>query len=137
MLCDEVGRKISAYVDGELDAASSRDLADHLDRCARCREHLCDLGSVDMLVRGLPKLHPRPGFSMRVVERARGWDAPVRKTLVSRMIDSVWSQLSEELPELLKRRKMPNIRTLDEFGDFPPLSLSCAYFQILGRRRRG
>ncbi len=37
MICKEVIRKLSEYLDGELDPALAQDLARHLEHCEDCR----------------------------------------------------------------------------------------------------
>ncbi|HEX9366754.1 MAG TPA: anti-sigma factor [Vicinamibacterales bacterium] len=54
MNCDECGRLLDGYVDGELAAADSAALREHLATCAACGRRLSDLESLGRLVRRAP-----------------------------------------------------------------------------------
>ncbi len=43
MRCDELGDKLSAYADGELDPAAGRDVEAHVRECAACRARLDEI----------------------------------------------------------------------------------------------
>ena len=58
MKCERVQIKLSAYMDGELDASLHREIADHLKQCPECREELEELSGADTLLRGLPAVQP-------------------------------------------------------------------------------
>jgi len=138
MRCNEVREKASAYMDNELDAAASKNVAHHIGQCSSCRHYFHDLQNVDSLVRGLPALDMAPDFAGRVAAKAREWDALTRKRLPNRTILSAFMQTCEHLFDLIERRRSPaSTRTLDEFSDFPPLSMSSVYFTILGEPGRG
>ncbi len=85
-------------------------------------------------MRGLPKIDLGRVFVSQVVAKARGLDAVPMKGLQRRSGLSALMHLSEHLLDLLERRETPSTHTLDEFGDFPPLSMGCVYFKIIGER---
>jgi hypothetical protein len=133
MSCKETRQKISAYIDNELDAAAAARLTRHIEQCQSCRNHLHNLQNVDILLRELPAIDAQPGFVEQIIARAGEWDTPARKELPNRTVLSAIVQLFEGLFDLLERNKTPNTGTLDELGDFPPLSMSYVYFKILGQ----
>ena len=56
---------LSAYVDGELDAASHARVEAHLDVCAACREAVSELGAVRQAMRELPRARAPRSFALR------------------------------------------------------------------------
>ena len=54
MSCQHVERDLDAYLDRELDAASSKAVRDHLGNCAACRRHAAEREAVGRLVRAAP-----------------------------------------------------------------------------------
>ena len=54
MSCELVGRDLDAYLDRELDAASSVALREHVMACAACRRQLAQREALTKLVRGAP-----------------------------------------------------------------------------------
>jgi len=128
---------MSAYLDGELDAESSLAVASHIEQCATCRGNLAGLQSIDALIQGLPKIEVSKGFSRRVVARAKEWDGLVLGNRSETSAFASLLQLFEDLLDALVKDKVPVTHTLDEFRDFPPLSMGCIYFQIMGQSPRG
>lgn len=139
MRCTEAITRMSAYVDGELDRESSSAMTTHLESCRTCREYLAELSSLDALIGRLPQIEIGEGFSKRAVARAKEWDeladAALRPSAPS-VFDSLRYLLTDVLDTMVSE-SAPAIQTLEEFADFPPLSLGCAYFQILGHATRG
>ena len=132
MKCRQARAKISAYMDHELDAASSRQLELHLHRCAECREMLEDLQGIDEKVRGLPRIEPGPDFAgymvMKASELAASEEAgrTNRLSLLERLF-----RLAEDFVDLVSSARSPSTDTLDEFSDFPPLSMGHVYFRLM------
>lgn len=74
MICERCNSRLSAYIDGKLSAAETRELNEHLTVCRRCREDLRELKSVRTMLRRLPEHEARQGFwddALRAV-RQRG-----------------------------------------------------------------
>jgi hypothetical protein len=132
MRCNEVKERLSAYLDHELDDAAAGNLTHHMRHCAGCREHFDDLEHVDALIKGLPELDLGPGFAAQVLARAAKEGALTDEGPPNQTVLSSFMQVFEALYDLLEKRKAPSTRTLEEFGDFPPYSMGCAYFKILG-----
>jgi hypothetical protein len=119
-------------MDHELDAASSRQLESHLHQCAECREALDDFQELDDMVRGLPRIELGQDFArqmvMRVSENAATGEIERQGKLS--LLDRL-SRLAEDFVELVSRARTPSTGTLDEFSDFPPLSMSYIYFRLI------
>jgi hypothetical protein len=129
---------MSTYLDGELDTESSLAVTNHIEQCATCREDLAELQSIDALIQGLPKIEVSKGFSRQVIARAKEWDelAALGKPPGTLGFAS-FLQVLEDLWDALVRDKASVPDILDEFGDFPPLSMGCIYFQIMEQSPRG
>lgn len=136
MQCEKLQRELSAYVDGELDAASSRGIERHLDQCDACRKMLADFREVDALVRGLPRFVAGPDFAVQLLARVSECRAPIAHGPSHRSLFSLAMRFLSHFVDLLEARESPNTKTLDEFGDFPPSSLGYIYFQLLDQTGR-
>lgn len=137
MQCQKVQRKISAYMDGELDAAASRSIERHISQCGACREMAADFKEVDVLVRGLPKLDMGPDFVGQLLERVSESHAPVADTYSDRSLFATVMRFMSNFMDLLEARSSPSTKTLDEFGDFPPFSMGYIYFKLMDQTGRG
>ena len=64
MTCAGVQRLLSAYIDGELDAASRRAVDEHLQGCEPCRHDLASLTKTVNMIHALGQIHcdssPKP-----------------------------------------------------------------------------
>ena len=72
MNCSQIEKKLSAFMDNELDGPTSRFINDHLRDCPQCRKFLQQFREVDGLVRGLPSHDLSPDFSWRIVQSGLG-----------------------------------------------------------------
>jgi WD40 repeat protein len=66
MTCEWVEEQLSAYHDGELDAAASEHVRAHLATCARCSAVLADYARFDQALAHLPRYAPAPELRDRV-----------------------------------------------------------------------
>jgi len=133
MNCSQIEKKLSAFMDNEMDGTSSRFITEHLRDCPRCRDYLRDFREIDILVCGLPKNDPNPDFSWRVAKAAIGTSKIVDEEPVSlsSRLRFALERLSEEIFSLTPSGPGQSIRTLEEFSDYPPLSMSFIYFRLL------
>lgn len=139
MKCSQIKRKLSAFMDGELDEATSGFVGRHIAHCPGCQEHLGNLRSMDALVYGLPKVEPGPDFTPRVVSAAigtsvAGGDEPFSfaagmKLAVTRLFEAIFS--------LFEPGGDPSTGALDEFSDCPPLSMGFIYLKLVDQGSRG
>ena len=125
---------LPAYKDGELDEASRDQVARHLEVCGGCREELGELDQIDSLVRGLPGLIVSETFTSEIVARTQSAKSgSYLKVSLLRRISERFLNLADSVFQLLPGYVSQRTDSLDEFGDFPPLSLSYAYFQLIGK----
>jgi hypothetical protein len=138
MQCQEVQRKISAYLDGELDLAASRSLESHINDCTACKEIVADFRTIDALVRGLPKLEPDPDFAAQLLKKAGELGSiPAQETRSARSPFTPALRIISTFMDMLEERKAASTHILDEFGDFPPCSIGYIYLKLLGEPVRG
>ena len=133
MNCSQIRKKLSAFMDNEMDGTSSRSIIEHLRDCPRCRDYLRDFREIDNLVYGLPRNDPSPDFSWRVMKAAIGTSKIVDEKPVplSSRLRFALERLSEEIFSLIPSGPGHSIRTLEEFSDYPPLSMGFIYFRLL------
>lgn len=75
MRCTFAQKRMSAYLDGELDTAAGERLAVHLETCERCRERCADLKRLQSLFARADRYSAPAGFSWRVAAAIRSADA--------------------------------------------------------------
>ena len=130
---DEIRTGLSAYKDGELRESLRDRISRHLQVCDACREELRELDQIDSLVRGLPGISASETFTSDIIARAQAAKAPrYRKLTLPRRILGGFLLLADLVFEMLPGYEFQETGSLDELGDFPPLSLSHAYFQLIG-----
>ncbi len=128
--------QLSAYKDGELDGERSEEISLHLRNCAACREELAELERVDSLVKDMQKLELDESFFLQIIagistkEQDHPDSAPFSKRVFARFL-----QLADSMFEVVSGHEYERTATLDEFDDFPPLSMSYAYFKVIGEQR--
>jgi len=133
---DGFRNELSAYKDGELDEDLSEEISLHLRNCAACRKELAELERVDSLIKDMPKLDLDDSFFLQIIagistkEQDRQDSAPSSKRVFARFL-----QLADSIFELVSGHEYERTATLDEFGDFPPLSMSHAFFQVIGQQK--
>ncbi len=134
---DRYRSKLSAYKDAELDGCLSKEISFHLRVCVACKKELADFDRVDALVRGMPKLEVGEAFASQIIAKVAVKEcdilapAPFPKRIFAKLM-----QLADCVFELIPWHEYRRTATLEEFGDFPPLSLSHAYLQLIGRGKR-
>ena len=129
---DKIRARLSAYKDGELNEGLRDQISRHLQMCDACGGEMRELDRIDSLVRGLPEIGVQETFSSAIIAKALAAKAPRRwKSSLPRRILDRFLPLADSVFELLAGYE-PREGSLDEFGDSPPLSLSHAYFQLIG-----
>ena len=133
MSCVDVKERLSAYLDRELEPVQERPVEEHLEQCLKCREYLADLQTIDGQLQALPRVDMGAEFAEAMTVKvckdflARDGSPVGRTGLFGRL-----ANLVEALFELLEASGSPRTRTLDEFSDFPPLSMGYVYCRLLG-----
>ena len=131
MECERARKHLSAFRDGELDAGESGGVRDHLRLCADCARYRDDLEEIDSLLRGVTTKELAPDFAVRLSELVKPSRSP---GFFSKTIESTLVAL-DSFFELAAGQRYRRTASLDEFGDFPPSSISYAYFHLLGHSR--
>jgi anti-sigma factor RsiW len=130
---DNIGARLSAYKDGEIHGSLRDRIERHLEACDACREELERLDRIDSLVRELPAIVASEDFTSEINSKAQP-SATFRYRLLSlphRILDR-FLFLGDSAFVLFRGHQSWG-DSLDEFGDFPPLSLGHAYFQLIGQ----
>jgi predicted anti-sigma-YlaC factor YlaD len=131
---DKIRMSLSAHRDGELDKKLTDRIMHHLRSCESCRDELRELDQIDSLIKALPEISVSENFTSEIVAKAhaaqvaRHWALSLPQRILDRFL-----RLADLLFELLPGHTIQRTGSLDEFGDFPPLSLSYAYFQLIGQ----
>lgn len=69
--CEKIQRELSAYMDGELGAAESGAVKEHLTVCEACSCQLREAAERDAELKRLPEAEPGPFFAARVMAAVR------------------------------------------------------------------
>ncbi len=137
MQCRGIQRRISAYIDGELNAALSRSVENHISQCAACHKLVADFKKVDDLVRDLEKFDVNSDFLGQILEKAGKSRVPVPVRDSDRSVFGLVIRFMSIFMDLLEGRSAPTTHILDEFGDFPPSSIGSIYLSLLDQSGRG
>lgn len=133
MRCVDVQERLSAYLDRELQPDLERSVAVHLDECLKCREYLADLQTIDARLHALPQVAMNAEFAEAVtVKVCKEFLARDRSPVGPTDLFGRLANLLETLFGPLEAAGSPRTRTLDEFSDFPPLSMGYVYCRVLG-----
>jgi len=125
-------------MDNELDCATSRFIEKHLEDCLPCRESLHEFEEIYKVLYGLPRIDPSPDFSRRVVMAAVGASKMADEESVPFLprLKFALERLSEKIFSLIPWKPRQGIRTLEEFSDYPPLSMSFIYFRLIEQTKQ-
>jgi len=134
MQCDHARARLSAYLDGELDAGAAKHLTSHLRQCLDCQEALRDLQGFDDELRSLPRVDLGPDFFNRLITGLSERESFERATFAEELLaNAKHSSLADILWNFFGAGHRSGNDTLDEFSDFPPLSIGSAYFTVFGQ----
>lgn len=131
MQCRKVQTRLSAYLDGELDSTLRRSISDHFNQCAKCREVLEGLQGLDVLLKGLSTLDTDPEFAEHLVAKVCKESVAADRRHLGRKAYNPVLRLFASFFELLEPSGPPRTRFLEEFDDFPPLSMGYLYCKAL------
>jgi anti-sigma factor RsiW len=133
------GKRLSAFMDKELSDGSSRAVERRLGDSPEARGLLHDFEKVDNLVRALPRIDPGADFASRVSRAATRAPAPAEARTLRCGLHPKFSleRFFESLFAPFDAGGRPEAHPLDEFGDFPPLSMGAVYFQLIEPAKRG
>jgi len=66
MKCNNVKKKITAYLDGELNPIEKKESMLHIDDCMSCRKELEDMEFVTSMIKPLAPARPSPYFYIKI-----------------------------------------------------------------------
>jgi anti-sigma factor (TIGR02949 family) len=140
--CEQVRERLSAWLDGELDAAERGEVAAHLEACPGCRAELAVLSRLDAALGTLTSPLP-PQLPEKVLERLR----PRRRYWWQSLAMAASLVLGIALGGILARDYYPYATTtangdgevlaLEEFHDFPQGSLGAVLVSYQGDEING
>lgn len=131
MDCSPARRNLSAFLDNELDDGRRHQVQLHIETCVECRRHLSELEAVDGLVRAVPAIDPEHDFTSRVVDSIMSRGAVRKSVPFSSRLKAAADRICDIVFDIFAGETRVSTRTLDEFNDFPPLSVSFAYFRLI------
>lgn len=123
MKCNEVRKKLSPYLDNELDQVQMESIGDHLNECSICLKEFNLLKETDTWLKASPREEPSKEFHEKLFHELEALSMPV-DTLVQKR--SIWSTL-------FRPRKDP--WTMDAFEDFPPWSVGNVYLKLINQNQ--
>lgn len=138
--CEQVRERLSAWLDGELDAAERREVAAHLEACPGCRGELAVLSRLDAALGTLTSPLP-PQLPEKVLEHLR----PRRRYWWQSLAMAASLVLGIALGGILARDYYPypaangdgEVLALEEFHDFPEGSLGAVMVSYQGDEING
>lgn len=154
MKCSQIKKKLSAYLDGEIEASERESIARHLKTCTSCRAELAALVQVKDTLSVLPGMAAPPFFMTRLrqrikdekswVERPMSILEKIRRAAVyaaafAGVVVSLFagSQMGRTLYQELASDAQPvsgenaDILGLGSFEEFPTGSLSDVYSELI------
>jgi anti-sigma factor RsiW len=88
MKCDEIQKRLVAYVDDELDAISKDNIKHHIEECPQCKAQLEETKKMLHLYKSMPELKPQAEDFERIMEAVtsvRGYQKKTR--IVSKLVE--------------------------------------------------
>ena len=71
MTCDEVDKRLPAYLEDLLSPEEKKNIEGHMADCIRCSRTFADMKKVEALVHNLSEVEPPPFFEQRIMSRIR------------------------------------------------------------------
>jgi len=137
MNCGKVQRKISAFVDGELDATSHEEVKSHLKVCPECRKTRGLMEQVDEFIKKGEEIEVSSSFQETLLVRLeQGVAKSQQGGLLKRIVQS-GLDFFDMFFDVLQQPKYYYTHSLEEFNDFPPHSLGYVYCKKLRQCRAG
>ncbi|MCJ7812890.1 zf-HC2 domain-containing protein [bacterium] len=148
MKCRTIKRKLSAYMDGEIDKNQKTTIEVHLKQCVTCQQVLHDLNTTWSLLSLLPESESVPYFFARLNARIKSEKTKKRSIWIDRVLIPVTATIvtilgiftgsfvgknGESLAEQTVEDEMISTLHLDSFDDFQTASLGEVYFDLVSQ----
>ncbi|MFQ5840198.1 MAG: zf-HC2 domain-containing protein [Candidatus Methylomirabilales bacterium] len=101
MRCEEIHERLSAYLEGEIDAAARERIAEHLETCAHCRQELALLQRTVSTLQSLEEIDVPPRLTAEIRAGIHGQRAAWWRQLVTRIFYPVHIKVPIEAMVLL------------------------------------
>lgn len=154
MKCSQIKKRLSAYLDGEIEDNEKETIARHLKTCVSCQEELTRLREVKETLSVLPGMEVPPYFMTRLRQRIRDEESLAERPLpiierirrivvyaaaLAGVVVSVFAgnQMGRTLYQKLVVDTQPvsiesaNILGFGSFEEFPTGSLSDMYSELV------
>ncbi|MBN2029213.1 zf-HC2 domain-containing protein [bacterium] len=146
MKCRTIQRKLSAYMDNEVDRDQKATIEDHLQHCQACQQLLGELNKTWSLLSLLPEAESVPYFFTRLNARLTSEKAGQRSKWIDRVLipatavaitilgiitGDIVGKNGDAMAEQLTEDEIASALYLDSFDDFPTASLGEAYFDLV------
>ena len=132
MKCNEVRKKLSPYLDNELDQGQMKRIGDHLNECSTCLEEFELLKKTDAWLKAYPREDLSKEFHDQLVRELEAFSMPIDHVVRKRSILSA-GRMIDRFSAILRRRK--GSWTMDAFDDFPPWSLGHVYLKAINQNQ--
>ena len=151
MRCAKAKRKISLYLEGELEENERKELLSHLDICVNCSEEMKSLSFMLSLIEKPKEIQPSPYFILKVKQKikeqeTRGpllfpslrWMLKPLTVCLGLMVmlsvgnylgKNIWKSLSQ--PQSMAEQEIKTIMGLTIFDDIPGESFEMVYNNLL------
>jgi len=133
MECNEVQKKLSPYLDRELDRGQLKRIEDHLQGCDRCLKEFELLKKADTCLKGIPREDLSKEFHRKLVQELEALSMPYDNAAYRRRPIRLVEKMMDHFSTLFRRRKGP--WTMDAFDDFPPWSLGHVYLKLINQNQ--
>ena len=148
MKCRTIQRKLSAYMDEEVDKNQKTTIEEHLQHCQTCQQLLGELNKTWSLLSLLPEAESVPYFftqlnakltSEKAGKRSKWIDrvlipaTAIAVTVLGIIMGDIVGKNGELLAEQSVEDEIANALYLDSFDDFPTASLGEAYFDLVSQ----
>jgi len=97
--CEKIKRKLSAYIDGEINIPKKDIISNHIEKCHICKGELSVLIKQNDLLREIKNIEPSLGFRTGLWEKIKEWE-----------------RLKQENEEAIKKTRLKWLLPVSAFG---------------------
>lgn len=133
MKCNETRKRISAYVDNELDQAQLKKIEDHLNQCPVCLKEVALFRETDTCLKGILREDLSEEFHQKLVREVDAISISVDDAACKIRSGRAADRMMDRLSTLFRRRRGP--WTMSAFDDFPPWTLGHVYLKLINQNR--
>ena len=135
MECRDIQKKLSAYIDEELNPDQFENVTQHLLHCPECSSALEDLQKVDTVLNNAPLYSVPAKFSEKLMQEIDITSSSTENLNIINLIFAPVTKFILNFFTLIESLKSLKTATLDEFSDFPPCSMGYIYFNLIDQKK--